>query len=108
MEECGFVAKRQDNSWEVELATDSKVVVDSLVCGCALDLGTFTTTIYLYVFPLVSYGVLLYMDWLDSYRTCISYQHRLVKCLDYLGERVEPIGVQRPISLCMISFMQMK
>ena len=48
---CGLVAMRQVDRWQVELATGSKVAIDSLVRSCVWNLGTFITT-WIYAFYL--------------------------------------------------------
>ena len=99
---------QQDVRWQVELATGSKVAVDSLVSGCVLDLGCFTTIVDLCILPLGSYDIILGMDWLATHQENKGCQHKLVQCVDDIGGQVELDGVQRPFSLCMISANQLK
>lgn len=40
--------------------------MNSLVCGCVLDLGVFTIVVDLCVLSLGSYSVVLGMDWLEA------------------------------------------
>lgn len=62
VERCGLVVAKQGDRWQVELATGSKVAIDSFVHGCMLDLGACTTSVDLHVLSLGSYGVVLGMD----------------------------------------------
>lgn len=93
---------------QVELATGSKVVVDSLVLNCPLVLGDFHTFVDLHVMSLGSYDVVLGMDWLGSHQAQIDCRGKRVQWKDDSGKSVEIVGIQRPISLHMISAMQMK
>ena len=72
----------QVDRWQVELTTGSKVAVDSLVRGCVLSLGAFTTTVDLRILPLGSYDILLGMDWLTTHQENINCHHKMVKCVD--------------------------
>lgn len=42
---CGLVAAKQDNRWQVELASGAKVAVESFVRGCRLRIGSLDTTV---------------------------------------------------------------
>ena len=64
--------------WQVELAMGSKVVVDSLVRSCCLDLGTFTTIVDLCILSLGSYDIMLGMDWLATHQVNIDFHHKVV------------------------------
>ena len=88
----------QVNRWQVELATDSKVVVDSLVRSCVLNLGAFTTTVDLLILPLGSYDIVLGMDLLASNQVNINCCHKMVQCFDNTGGQVEHLGVLRLVS----------
>ena len=59
---------QQDIKWQVELAIGSKAAVESLVSGCVLDLGVFTTMIDLRILPLGSYDIVQGMDWLATHQ----------------------------------------
>ncbi|GLJ16907.1 hypothetical protein SUGI_0291790 [Cryptomeria japonica] len=48
------------------------------------------------------------MDWLSSHSARVDYRKKIVECFDDLGREVEIVGVKRPISLRMISSMQLK
>ena len=82
--------------------------MDSLVSGCMLDLGAFTTTVDLHILPLGSYDIVLGMDWLGTHQAYIDCQHKLVQCVDETSGQVELVGVQRLVSLHMISANQLK
>ncbi|GLJ46238.1 hypothetical protein SUGI_0974250 [Cryptomeria japonica] len=99
---------KQDDRWQVELATRSKVVVDSLVLKCPLVLGDCQTFVDLCVIYLGSYDVVLGMDWLGSHQVQIDCRGKRVQWKDDSGKSVEIVSIQRPISLRMISTMQMK
>ena len=97
----------QVDRWQVELATCSKVAINSLVRS-RLDLGTFTTIVDLHILPLGSYDIVLGMDWLAAHQANIDCHRKVVQCVDDTGGQVELLGVQRQISLRMISANQLK
>ncbi len=82
--------------------------VDSFVHSCVLGLVSFVTTVELCVIPLGSYDAVLGMDWLNACATKIDYRCKRVQCVDDFGVNVELIGIQKPISLHMISVIQLK
>ena len=55
--------------------------------------------------PLGSYDIVLGMDWLGSHRASIDYRKKTIQCKDDQGKDFEIVGIQRPISLWMISTM---
>ena len=108
VQRCGLVAMHQVDRWQVELATGSKVAVDSLIRSCVLNLGTFTTIVDLCGLPLGSYDIVLGMDWLASHQENINFHHKVVQCVDDTGGQVELLGVLGPVSLRLISANQLK
>ena len=66
------------------------------------------TSVDLQVIPLGSYDVVLGMDWLGSHRASIDCRKKTIVCQDEQGKYVEIVGIPRPISLWMISTMQLK
>lgn len=90
------------------MASSAKIVVESLIHGYGLRIGSLCTTIYLHIIHLGSYDIVLGMGWLEAHRAFIDCCHKLVQCVDDSGSEVEVIGVQRPISLRMISAMQLR
>ena len=68
----------QVDRWQVELATSSKVAVDSLVRSCSLNLGTFTTRVDLRILPLGLYDIVLGMDWLATHQVNIDCHCKVV------------------------------
>ena len=104
---CKMEAVKKGHSWYVELASGSKVSMDSVVHKCQLSIGGFDTLVDLRVIPLGSYDVVLGMDWLGAHRASIDYRKKTILCQDDQGKDVEIVGIPRPISLRMISAMQM-
>lgn len=105
---CKLVAVKQDQGWQVELASGAKVSTDSVVHKCELGLRGMVTSVDLRVIPLGSYDVVLGMDWLDSHKASIDCRKKTIVCQDDKGKGVEIVGIPRPISLQMISAMQLK
>jgi hypothetical protein len=108
IEKCGLAVVGQGVKWQVELASGAKMTTDLCVQGCNLRLGPFSTNVDLRVIPLGSYGVVLGMDWLSTHEAKIDCRKKLIHCLDDLGKPNTILGIQRPISLQMISAMQLK
>ena len=92
----------------MELASGIKVSTDFVVHKCGLSLGSLDTTVDLRVIPLGSYDVVLGMEWLGSHRASIDCRKKIIMCQDDQGNDVKIVCIPRPISLWMISAMQMK
>lgn len=105
---CKLDSVKQDHGWQVELASGTKVSTDFVVHKCGLSIGGFETSVDLRVIPLGSYDVVLGMDWLGSHKASIDCRKKTIKCQDDQGKDVEIVGIPRPISLRMISAMQLK
>ena len=108
MERCGLVAVSQDVIWEVELASGARVSVSSMVHHCQIQIGDMTTISNLHITPLGSYDVILGMDWLYAHNAKVDCQHKRVECVDEFGISRVIFGVKRPVSLRMISAMQLR
>lgn len=108
VEHCGLVVVSQDVSWEVELASGTRVLVSSLVHDCPIQIGDMSSMTSLRITPLSSYDVILGMDWLYAHNTKMDCQQKMLECVDDDGISRVILGVKRPISLRMISAMQLK
>ena len=60
------------------------------------------------ILPLGSYDIVLGIDWLATHQANIDCHRKVVQCVDDTGGQVELLGVQRPVSLRMISANQLK
>ena len=108
VERCGLVAVSQEVSWEVELASGARVSVSSMVRSCPIQIGDMFTVSDLRITPLGSYDVVLGMDWLYAHSAKMDCRQKRVECVDDVGISREILGVKRPISLRMISAMQLR
>lgn len=102
------MAVKQGIGWQVQLASGAKVNTNTLIQHCRVDLGSISTSVDLHIIPLGSYDVVLGMDWLESHGATIDCRQKIIKCRDDRGKNLEIRGIQHPISLRMISSMQMK
>lgn len=68
VERCGLAMTKQDDRWQVGLATGARAIEDSLVLRCPLVLGYFYTLVDLRIIPLGSYDMVLGMDWLGLHK----------------------------------------
>ena len=105
---CKLDAMKQYHGWQVELASGIKVSTGSVVHKCGLSLGSFDTIVDLRVIPLGSYDVVLGMEWLGSHRASIDCRKKIIMSQDDQGNDVKIVGIPRPISLWMISAMELK
>ena len=108
VEHYGLVAVRQDVSWEVELTSGARVSVSSMVHSCPIHIGKLSTMSNLHITPLGSYDVVLGMDWLYAHSAKMDCRQKRVECVDDDGISRVILGVKRPISLRMISAMQLR
>ncbi len=108
VERCGLVAVRQDVSWEVELASGARVSVSFMVRSCQMQIGDMSTWTDLCITPLGSYDVVLGMDWLYAHSTKMDFRQKRVECVDDDGISREIFRVKRPVSLRIISAMQLR
>lgn len=99
---------RQGLSWGIEMASGSKISIESLVKECVVDLAPFTTTSDLRILPLCLYGVILGMDWLSAHRARMDCYHKILSCVDDCGVESVILWVRRPIFIRTISFMNLK
>ena len=105
---CELEVVKQGKVWQVELASGSRIPTNSLVQPCELELGGFITSVDLQVIPLGSYDIVSSMDWIGSHRASIDSRRNTIQCKGDQGKDSEIVGIQRPISLRMIFFMQLK
>ena len=79
-----------------------------MVKNCPIQIGDMTTCANLHITPLGSYDVVLGMDWLCAHSTKVDCRKKEVECNDDHGTPIVILGIQRVVSLCMISAMQLK
>lgn len=84
------------------------MTIDLCIQECELRLGPFTTKANLHVIPLRSYRVVLGMDWLQECESNIECRNKTIYYIEDFGEHRVIVGIQRPISLRMISAMQLE
>ena len=58
--------KKFEKYWLVQLATRTKIKVVSYVENCDMFMSQFKTQVKLNVLPLVSYDVLIGMEWMEK------------------------------------------
>ena len=68
VEKCKLSVENFAKSWLVQLATSAKRKVISFVKNCTVKMDQFETSVKLNVLPLVSYDMLIGMDWLEQNR----------------------------------------
>ena len=75
-----------------------------MVEKCSLVMNGLVTCVDLNVLPLVSYDVLIGMDWLEAHRVKIDCYNNTFECMDEEGNPV----VMKVILVRQVSAMQLK
>ena len=86
MDKCGLNKDLHAKSCLVQLDTGTKTRVHHWVRACAFDLNGMPTKTHLNVLLLVSYSMLLGMDWLYLHRTKVGCYDKAIECVDDNGE----------------------
>nr|GEU51018.1 reverse transcriptase domain-containing protein [Tanacetum cinerariifolium] len=66
-------------SYVIEVANVKKVEVDSIICGCKIELGNSLFTIDLISFGYGSFDVIVGIDWLSEYKDAIICHKKVVR-----------------------------
>ena len=69
---CKLVSENFNKSWLVQLATDTKRKVTSLVKNCKLMMNDFITNVNLNIMSLCSYDLLIGMDWIEEHKLMLN------------------------------------
>ena len=88
VEICAFKKVKHRKSWLVQLATGNKRKVSELVEKCPLAMNGLVTCVDLNVLPLVSYDVLIGMDWLEAHRVNLDCYTKNFECMNGEGNPV--------------------
>ena len=72
VEKGSLSLKKFEKSWLVQLATGTERKVVNYVESCDLLMSQFKTQVKLNVLPLVSYGILISMDWLEKNQVILN------------------------------------
>ena len=91
----------------MQLATGTKRKVTKYVRKCPFEMNGTNTFVDLNITHLVSYDVLIGMDWLDAHHAILDYHRKTYTCLDEEGNRVTVEGIPRPISEGKVSALQL-
>ena len=100
--------RKAEKSWQVELASSSKVESGLIVADGEIRFKEFTTLVNLRVISLGTYDIILDMDWLNQHQAIIDCSSKVIQCIDDLGSRKFISGIKRPISIRTISAKQLK
>ena len=105
VEICAFKKVKHGKSWLVQLATGTKRKVSELVEKCPLVMNGLNTCVDMNVLPLVSYDVLIGMDWLEAHRVKLDCYNKTFECTDEEGNPVIVKGIPKVISVRKVSAM---
>jgi hypothetical protein len=87
----------------VQLATGTKRRIHDMVRGCSISLNGVNTNVDLNIILLVSYDIIIGMDWLDKHYVVLYCHRKTFTCLDGNGKQSTVKGVPRSISIRDIS-----
>lgn len=107
VEQCNIPVVKAKFSWQVELASGSRVCAEWIAPDCKISLETFDTLSNLRVIPLGSYDIVLGMDWLEQHQAILDCKVKSINCVDDFRTAKVILGVKRPISLRTISAKQL-
>ena len=108
VEVCSLRKVKHSKSWSVQLATRTKRKVNEVVEKCPLVINGLSTCIDMNFIPLVSYDVLIGMDWLEAHIVKLDCYNKTFECMDEEGNPVVVRGIPKVISVRQISAMQLK
>jgi hypothetical protein len=92
----------------LQLATRTKRRIHDMVRSCSISLNGMNTSIDLNIIPLGSYDILIRMDWLDKHHVVLDCHNKRFTYLDGNRKPSTVKGVPRPISIRVISDLQLK
>jgi hypothetical protein len=71
-------------------------------------MSEFPTQVNLNILPLVSYDLLIGMDWLAAHKTKLDCYNKTLECENEEGRKVTLQGIQNHVSVRQISSVQVK
>jgi hypothetical protein len=92
----------------VQLATGMKRRIHDMVRSCSISLNGLNTSIDLSIIPFGYYDIFIGMDWLDKHHSFLDCHNKTFTCLDGNGKHSTVKGVPIPISIRVISSLQLK
>ena len=72
VDECKLGKVKHDKSWLVQLAIGTKQNVLEIIKDCEVNLNGFPTRVSLNILPLISYDVLIDMDWMEQHHVMLD------------------------------------
>ena len=72
VELCQLVRAKHAKPWWVQLATGAKRKVTNCITNCEIQLQDHKTKIKLNILPLVSYDMIIGMDWLEKNKVVLN------------------------------------
>ena len=72
MENCQITKVRHARPWSVQRANAEKRKVTKFVANCEISIHDNVTRINLNILPLVSYDMIIGMDWLEKYNVVLK------------------------------------
>jgi hypothetical protein len=108
IDNCKLQPVRHVNPWLVQLATGTKREVAEVIPSCQFIMDGLPTQAIINILPLGSYGLLIGMDWLATYKTKLDCYHKNLECENEEGRKMTLQGIQKSVSVRRISTLQMK
>jgi hypothetical protein len=82
-----------------QLAIGTKIRINEMVIGHPISLDEVKTNVYLNIITLVSYDILIGMDWLEKYYVVLDCHNKTFTCLYEEGKKIIVKGIPRCISI---------
>jgi hypothetical protein len=88
IDKCKLQPIRHVNPWLLQLATGTKRKLAEVIPAYQFIMDGFPTQATLNILPLVSYDLLIGMDWLVSYKTKLECYHKTLECVNEGGIKI--------------------
>ena len=83
-----------------------KHTVSKIVKDCEVNLNGFPTRVNMNILPLISYGILISMDWLEQHHVILDFLQKSILCTDNQGNQVKIQGIPKKVYVRYIFFVQ--
>ena len=88
-----------DKLWLVHLATGTKRKVTSIFRNFKVMLNDFITHMNVNILPLLSYDILIGMDWLKGHKVFLNCFDKRFTCTENNGNIIKVKGIPRKVTI---------
>jgi predicted aspartyl protease len=108
VDKCKLQQAKHAKLWLVQLANGTKRKVTKVIKSCQITMNGFPTKSTLKGLPLLSYEMLIGMDWLESHKSRLDHYNKTLECEDDKGKKKTLQGIKKNVLVRQISTLQMK